>query len=45
MKSERTDSKQNQLLITRPQTSTSILGFVVEGLDEVSGCNREIIGL
>lgn len=51
MESERTDSKQNQLLITRPQTSTSILGFVwiaghvVEGLDEVSGCNREIVGL
>ena len=48
---ERTDSKQNQLLITRPQTSISILffvwiaGHVVEGLDKMAGCNWEIIGL
>lgn len=28
MKSERTDSKQNQLLITRPQKSLSTVGFV-----------------
>lgn len=51
MKSERTGSKQNQLLITRPQASVSILGFVwiaghvVEGLDKMAGCNREIVGL
>ena len=51
MKSERTDSKQNQLLIRRPQTSISILVFVwiagpvVGGLDKMAGCNWEIIGL
>lgn len=51
MKSERTDSKQKQLLVTGPQTSISTLGFVwvaghvVEALDKMAGCTWEMVGV
>jgi len=51
MKSERTDSNQKQMLVTRPWTSISVLGFVwiaghlVEGLEKMAGCTWEIAGL